>query len=313
MMSIIQLMDEVRGGSMTMKEYKRLAACAELSDLNLRQLSERAAQEGCTADNIDLARNADLPRFALEGLIRSNQLHQRAKQEGCPAQEIEVALRNERKDAALDELIASNRALEEARAAKRAADDQLMELDKSKVAQLKGYKVPPTAVHAVFQAVMLLKGGRIKDVKDWAASRKLVDISFLQSLREFDIERAAHDKKIGKKRAAGVETLLQQTGGEQAAERASIVALVMFRWCMGCLAVYNALLPNDVMELESREHREEVARRQEHYEGEARRRQQARRQEARAPREASAARVRQTTRAPSNWIGAQGLFSPCTY
>ena len=40
--------------------------------------------------------------------------------------------------------------------AQLAAEEELGALDRNKVAQLKTYKVPPTAVHAVLQAVLLL-------------------------------------------------------------------------------------------------------------------------------------------------------------
>jgi hypothetical protein len=146
------------------------------------------------------------------------------------------------------------RALEHARLAKQAADDELLKLDKNKIAQLKGYKVPPTAVHGVFQAVLLLKGGATRDAVDWSTSRKHVDLGFLHSLRQFDIEAAMHDKKLGKKRVQGIRTLLQKTGGEQAAERASIVALVLFKWVVACLEIYEALVQFAALQKEMESH-----------------------------------------------------------
>jgi hypothetical protein len=150
--------------------------------------------------------------------------------------------------------------LEHAKLAKQAADDELLKLDKNKIAQLKGYKVPPTAVQGVFQAVVLLTGGRADDAKDWSASRKHVDLGFLHSLREFDVDDAMRAKKLGSKRARGIQTLLQKTGGEQAAERASIVALVLFRWVMACLQIYEALLQHAALqkEMEAQAEKEET-------------------------------------------------------
>ena len=101
--------------------------------------------------------------------------------------------------------------------------------------------------------MQLLKGGSVKDAADWGMCRKLVDQDFLHSLKDFDVENAVKGKHLGKKRVAGVETLLQKTGGQQAAERASIVALAMFKWCMGCLSVYRALVQMAAMRKEMNE------------------------------------------------------------
>ena len=172
----------------------------------------------------------------------------------CEAAGIEVTdeMTPEEMRAALEALYtqqAADRALEAAMAAKLAAEEELGALDRNKVAQLKTYKVPPTAVHAVLQAVLLLLGYSTKKAADWAGARKLVgDNSFWSSLAEFDVEEATREKKLKKKRLANVESLLEAAGGESGAERASIVALVLYKWCAGCLEVVGAVKRKAEME-----------------------------------------------------------------
>ena len=137
---------------------------------------------------------------------------------------------------------ASDRALAAAMAAKLAAEEELGSLDRNKVAQLKTYKVPPTAVHAVLQAVLLLLGYSAKKAGDWAGARQLVGTDdFWPSLAEYDVEAATREKTLKKKRAEQVMQLLAAAGGEAGAERASIVALVLYKWCQGCMDVYTAV------------------------------------------------------------------------
>ena len=143
---------------------------------------------------------------------------------------------------------ATDRALAAAMAAKLAAEEELGSLDRNKVAQLKTYKVPPTAVHAVLQAVLLLLGYSAKKAGDWAGARQLVGTDeFWPSLAEYDVETATREKTLKKKRAGQVMQLLEAAGGETGAERASIVALVLYKWCQGCMDVYSAVKKQEEM------------------------------------------------------------------
>lgn len=174
--------------------------------------------------------------------IGEDELSQAAEQAGIEVtddmtpEDIRAALE------AVYEQTAADRALAAAMAAKLAAEEELSSLDRNKVAQLKTYKVPPTAVHAVLQAVLLLLGYGAKKSGDWAGARQLVGTDeFWPSLAEYDVETATREKKLKKKRAGQVMQLLEAAGGETGAERASIVALVLYKWCQGCMDIYTAV------------------------------------------------------------------------
>ena len=85
---------------------------------------------------------------------------------------------------------ADDKALAEARLRKEAADAELLALDRNKVAQLKGYKIPPAAAHAVLQATLLLLGtAGPKKASDWGYCRKaLAGDDFWPALEAFDLE-----------------------------------------------------------------------------------------------------------------------------
>ena len=79
-----------------------------LTALSPRQLRERAAQDGCTGEEIEAARNSAAPKVALTDLIISNEMRNRAAAGGCTPQEIAAAWRNHDPHAALTALIVSN-------------------------------------------------------------------------------------------------------------------------------------------------------------------------------------------------------------
>ena len=123
--------------------------------------------------------------------------------EGMSPEEIREALEASFKQSAMD------RALAAAMAAKLAAEEELGSLDRNKIAQLKTYKVPPTAVHAVLQAVLLLLGYGAKKAGDWAGARQLVGTDdFWPSLAEYDVELATKEKTLKKKRAGQVAQVM---------------------------------------------------------------------------------------------------------
>ena len=88
----------------------------------------------------------------------------------------------------------------------------------------------------MLQATLLLLGRPKKDTETWATCRAVACADdFTPTLLGFD----AGNAKLPKKRLAKVRSTLKKVGGEAGAERGSVVALILFKWIHGVLAVYD--------------------------------------------------------------------------
>ena len=132
-------------------------------------------------------------------------------------------------------MFALERKAKVARDAKLAAEQELLSLNRNKLAELKRTKVPTDAVHNILKAVLiLLQLAKAKEVKEWATCRKLsCAMDFFPTVIAYDTLQT-----IPAKRLTRVKRYLSDAGGEEGAKKGSVVAWVLAKWLSNTLAVY---------------------------------------------------------------------------
>eukprot|EP00033_Pygsuia_biforma_P001858 GCRY01002077.1.p1 GENE.GCRY01002077.1~~GCRY01002077.1.p1 ORF type:complete len:403 (-),score=127.15 GCRY01002077.1:340-1548(-) len=103
--------------------------------------------------------------------------------------------------------------------------DDLMKLDKGKIAELLSYKVAKANVHRVIKAVFYMLGHGPKEVATWDDCRKLLrDPSLLKKIIKYDPTRVQKKKKFIRVAGATKGLSLKKV------KASSFVAYIFFKW-----------------------------------------------------------------------------------
>jgi len=145
-----------------------------------------------------------------------------AAEEEAPTEEAALAEEEAAEPQETEEEVAARRAAEELAAAQARLKEaaELLATMRSKIAELKSYKVEPKAV-GVLHACFVLLGERRKHLKDWGDVRQMLGATFFERVNGFESDKATHKLM---KRVAAATTLLEPMSAEEVEKSSEALA-----------------------------------------------------------------------------------------